>query len=295
MKPTWVMTDHEKKEKKEKTIKRKILGPQIDKITLQKETRTQYEERMREQRIQSRLNRKRKMKQTISFGGEPSMKMMPPLTPLPHASDSPDEFPMGSTYGDDPMENPMENPETPIETPVNALLKTPIDEMFDMDPGSPPQTMMLASTAAVLFDYTEDMSEESVPKKDQEKESPPTEDNAPQVKEEPLDLASTFRGTPSPHSSSENTLQPFYRVDNSPSLVMSMEERSFIKELWKLELNTSKSVPVPPDVMYMLINAAKAGTVIPIDAAVKGYAVCVQRVIKYASGMDFFNRYVYDS
>ena len=35
MKPTWVMTDEEKKEKREKTIKRKALPPTLPKIKLQ--------------------------------------------------------------------------------------------------------------------------------------------------------------------------------------------------------------------------------------------------------------------
>ena len=35
MKPTWVMTDEEKKEKREKTIKRKQLPPALPKIKLQ--------------------------------------------------------------------------------------------------------------------------------------------------------------------------------------------------------------------------------------------------------------------
>jgi hypothetical protein len=35
MKPTWVMTDEEKKEKREKTIKRKQLPPAMPKIKLQ--------------------------------------------------------------------------------------------------------------------------------------------------------------------------------------------------------------------------------------------------------------------
>jgi hypothetical protein len=73
--------------------------------------------------------------------------------------------------------------------------------------------------------------------------------------------------------------------------VITIEEKNFIQELCQLELNTSKSLPVPTSIMYMIINAAKTGTAIPVEVAVQGYSICMQRVIKYASSMEFFNRY----
>ena len=47
MKPSWVMTDEDKQEKKAKTIQRKIMAPLVDKTTLIHQTKTNYEERMR--------------------------------------------------------------------------------------------------------------------------------------------------------------------------------------------------------------------------------------------------------
>ena len=54
------------------------------------------------------------------------------------------------------------------------------------------------------------------------------------------------------------------------------------------ELETSRAIPVPQDVMGKIITAARVGSVIPVDVAVKGYTVCMERVIKFASMVDFF-------
>ena len=80
-------------------------------------------------------------------------------------------------------------------------------------------------------------------------------------------------------------------LHRSPTWVITIEERNFIQELCQLELDTSKSLPVPTSIMYMILNAAKTGTAIPVEVAVQGYSICMQRVIKYASSMEFFNRY----
>ena len=80
-------------------------------------------------------------------------------------------------------------------------------------------------------------------------------------------------------------------LHRSPNWVITIEEKNFIQELCQLELNTSKSLPVPTSIMYMILNAAKTGTAIPVEVAVQGYSICMQRVIKYASSMEFFNRY----
>ena len=80
-------------------------------------------------------------------------------------------------------------------------------------------------------------------------------------------------------------------LQRSPSWNITNEEKYFIQELCQLELNTSRSLPVPQNIMFMIINAARTGTAIPIEVAVQGYSICMQRVIKYASCMEFFNRY----
>ena len=84
--------------------------------------------------------------------------------------------------------------------------------------------------------------------------------------------------------------QMLMALERSPNWNITIEEKGFIRELCQLELNTSKSLPVPNNIMCMIINAAKTGTSIPVEVAVQGYSICMQRVIKYASSMEFFNR-----
>lgn len=217
MKPTWVMTEEEKKEKKDKTIMRKSMPSTAEEVeegegSATKEIQpTQYEARMREQRIQSRLERKRKAK-------EAGFSQMPPLTPLIRNQ--------RSSYSSD------------------------FDEL-GIDQETPPAPMMLATEAAVLYEY--------MGKNDEE-------DNDVEV-------------------ISRSNMLP-----TCPELVITTEERGFIRQLWQLELDTSRSVPVPPNIMSVIINAAKTGTAIPTEAAIQGYSICMQRVIKYAHQMDFFQR-----
>ena len=75
-----------------------------------------------------------------------------------------------------------------------------------------------------------------------------------------------------------------------PELALTSEERYFVNNLLRMELDASKSIPVPQHVMGQIIQAARSGTVIPYDAAVEGYTVCMQRVIKFASQLEIFQR-----
>ena len=222
MKPTWVMTDEEKKEKKEKTIKRKILGEKMDKISVQKETRTQYEERMREQRIQSRLDRKRKVKEKRDE--EELFKKLPPLTQISYPE-------VDTPY------SPEVEPETSSQTSLTPF--------FDnMDPESPPAgPMMLAASAAVLSYYIESSEEQQI-EPEMEPEEPEVEPrNSPGIKEEPIDeYFDDALSQTSGFSEHSRALLPVSKVDNSPCMMITNEEKGFIKELWQLELNTSRLV-----------------------------------------------------
>merc|ERR1719412_1020176 len=42
--------------------------------------------------------------------------------------------------------------------------------------------------------------------------------------------------------------------------------------------------------MTKICTAAKVGAVIPVEVAVRGYTVCMERVIKFASMVDFFKK-----
>ena len=73
-------------------------------------------------------------------------------------------------------------------------------------------------------------------------------------------------------------------------MTFTTEERGFIRSLVQNELDTSRAIPVPVDVMAKIITAAKVGSVVPVEVAVKGYTICMERVIKYASTVELFNQ-----
>ena len=80
------------------------------------------------------------------------------------------------------------------------------------------------------------------------------------------------------------------RFHNEPIMTFTTEERGFIRSLVQNELDTSRAIPVPVDVMAKIITAAKVGSVVPVEVAVKGYTICMERVIKYASTVELFNK-----
>ena len=245
--PTWVMTDEEKLEKKEKTVKRKIMAPVVDKNTLANELKTQYEARMREQRIQSRLERKRKMRQNAYL-----MSKMPSLTPLDNRMES--GISSSDDFNDSCHEqrmNDFDEQDMDIDDDVEYISTKDLQEEADFAP----TPMMMATEATVLHEYL-----------------------GSECNEENVRL----------HSSA--LVKSGGLLSNCLELSITNEERGFVKQLWQLELETSKSIPVPHSLMKMIVAAAKTGSHIPSSAAVQGYSICMQRVIKYATQMDFFNR-----
>lgn len=219
MKPTWVMTEDEKKEKKDKTVLRKVIPIAVAAEIPMEVRQTQYEVRMREQRIQSRLERKRKAK-------EAGFSQMPPLAPLIRNVNSKRSSCSDYDTNDDSHETTTEQE-------------------------APPAPMMLATEAAVLYEYMGKNEEED---------------------------------------SDVEVISRSNMLPTCPELVLTSEERGFIRQLWQLELDTSRSVPVPPNIMSAIVHAAKTGTAIPSEAAIQGYSICMQRVIKYAHQMEFFTR-----
>lgn len=311
MKPTWVMTDEEKKEKREKTIKRKQLPPAMPKIKLQAmlqgEDQTQYEQRMREERIQSRLARKRRptpgevlsgnsVTSPGSSGGYASpLNLAENSSQYDGSENSPVQFhgkfetltvsiasassPGSSTLAGSPTPGSMgqmaEYQPTKDVPPLTPLSIN--DPVFEDIIDSPPAPMMIASAAAVLYDYLE-------PDQGVKNEPGESEDGICHMSyTRELSKIAVINQQRYP-------TQILTTLHKSPNWVITIEEKNFIQELCQLELNTSKSLPVPTSIMYMIINAAKTGTAIPVEVAVQGYSICMQRVIKYASSMEFFNR-----
>lgn len=74
-------------------------------------------------------------------------------------------------------------------------------------------------------------------------------------------------------------------------LPFTIEEVQLVNNLLRIELDTTKSIPVPRETMGMIIQAAQSGGVVPYKAALDGYTVCMRRVIKFASQLDFFRSF----
>jgi len=187
--------------------------------------------------------------------------------------------PGGSTVAGSPSPGTMDQmaeyqpiKDVPPLTPLSIN-----DPIFEDIIDSPPAPMMIASAAAVLYDYLE-------PEHGIKKEAGESEDGI-----SPISYTTELSkiGVINKQKHPSQILTTLHR---SPTWVITIEEKNFIQELCQLELDTSKSLPVPTSIMYMIINAAKTGTAIPVEVAVQGYSICMQRVIKYASSMEFFNR-----
>ena len=180
--------------------------------------------------------------------------------------------------------------------------------MFCNDDPCAPASMVSASTAAVLFDYAQPRDEPSFsPAHDSDDSDNDDLDLPATSKFDPINGCATaqeilstidskpserlelvvYRSSKKPDSISQQFGQLLSRQPNMP---LTIEEKGFAQQLLQMELETSRSIPVPSDVMGKIINAARTGTVIPIDAAIQGYTICMERVIKFATQIDLFKR-----
>ena len=79
-------------------------------------------------------------------------------------------------------------------------------------------------------------------------------------------------------------------LNRGPIMSFTMEERSYIKHLWETEMQTAQAIPVPVATLCKIRDAVKSGSVLPMDAAVEGYKICMQRVVEYAKQVDEFSK-----
>ena len=161
--------------------------------------------------------------------------------------------------------------------------------------------MVTASTAAILYDYSQPMTVDSGYLSVHSETSKEVESDISDDEVVALPLPHhTSSVTQELLPSNENqVLRQGWRdlvanveLNSNPVMNFTSEERCFIQKLLQIELETSRSIPVPREVMTKICTAAKVGAVIPVEVAVRGYTVCMERVIKFASMVDFFKKYV---
>lgn len=195
-------------------------------------------------------------------------------------------------------------PSPPPLTPVVRSRSTSECSLMSTDDPCAPASMVSASTAAVLFDYTQPRVAGSMSAHDSTGDDSDGDEVAtPTSKFDPIESCATAQQIlsevdPTPSTESlvaykrpDSISQQFGQLlSRQPNMPLTIEEKGFAQQLLQIELETSRSIPVPPDTMGKIINAARSGTVIPIDAAIQGYTICMERVIKFATQIDLFKR-----
>lgn len=81
-------------------------------------------------------------------------------------------------------------------------------------------------------------------------------------------------------------------IRDQPILPFTSEETFLVENIINTEVATTQSIPVNPEVLMGMIEAAKNGTVIPYSALVEGYTTCMRRIIQFVSKLDFFQSFV---
>eukprot|EP00095_Tigriopus_kingsejongensis_P007212 snap_masked-scaffold1268_size51707-processed-gene-0.2 protein:Tk07212 transcript:snap_masked-scaffold1268_size51707-processed-gene-0.2-mRNA-1 annotation:"vitamin d3 receptor b-like" len=80
-------------------------------------------------------------------------------------------------------------------------------------------------------------------------------------------------------------------IKDQPILPFTSEEVFLVDNIMNTEIATTRSIPVNPEVLMVMIDAAKKGTAIPYPALVEGYTICMRRIIQFVSKLDFFQSF----
>ena len=167
----------------------------------------------------------------------------------------------------------------PTELALPAL--TPLKKMrLDLE-SMPPPSMYLASHA-LLYEKDEHINEELIEGRIEEIDV----DHEPEIQV----LGNFGRPLLLDHHRKTVTNCQMNGLNRGPMMTFTMEERSYIKHLWETEMQTAQAIPVPVATLCKIRDAVKSGSVLPMDAAVEGYKICMQRVVEYAKQVDEFSK-----
>ncbi len=73
-----------------------------------------------------------------------------------------------------------------------------------------------------------------------------------------------------------------------PVMPFTAEEGALVDRIRDVSVAATRAVEVRPEILRLMMMAAKTGAVMPYKALVEGYTVCLRRIIKFASDLDFF-------
>ncbi len=76
-----------------------------------------------------------------------------------------------------------------------------------------------------------------------------------------------------------------------PMMGFTPEENHLVQKVIDTEAAATATIPVSPMVLQTMVMAARTGGAIPYSALVEGYTVCMKRIVKLASQLDFFQSF----
>lgn len=77
-------------------------------------------------------------------------------------------------------------------------------------------------------------------------------------------------------------------------MAFTNEERQLVQKVVDTEIETTRAIPVNQELIMTLVKAARTGSVIPYNKLVEGYTICMKRIIKFASRLDFFQSFSHE-
>ena len=78
---------------------------------------------------------------------------------------------------------------------------------------------------------------------------------------------------------------------NEPVMPFTREETALITSVISTEKETTTSMPISNDTLQAIMQAVKTGTSLSYKATLEGYTICMKRIIKFATKIDFFREF----
>ena len=171
---------------------------------------------------------------------------------------------------------PSSSPPVPLSPTESLPPMPPLKKIRSDSEAMPPPSMYLASQALLYYEKPEAMD------LDLKAEKP----------ENDVQVMGTFNSQPLFLTRKQRLVQSVQGLEynrQGPSMTFTSEERGYLKYLWDTEMQTAQAIPVPINTLCKIRDAVKSGSVLPMDAAIEGYKICMQRVVEYAKQVDMFS------
>ena len=78
---------------------------------------------------------------------------------------------------------------------------------------------------------------------------------------------------------------------NEPVMPFTREENALISNVINSEKETTQQMPISNDTLQAIMQAVQTGSSLSYKATLEGYTVCMKRIIKFATKIDFFREF----